>query len=140
LNRLGEGKNEDKAIAEAMTELYFFHLRCFARNINPCEVEVMARKGIGKRIGPSKVENRIAQYFAEVLFCKDWVNRKIVQERMHLLMPYRERTFVNRLLEIWNLEENVPIFAENANSGEHARFHVLKEQERHVSIMVGSEI
>jgi len=69
LNRLGEGKNEDKSIAEAMTELYCFHFRCFARNFNPCEVEVMAGKGIGKRIRPSSVEKRIAQYFAEVLFC-----------------------------------------------------------------------
>jgi len=64
-----------------------------------------------------------------VLFCEDWVSQEIVQEWMHLLMPYRERTFVNKLLEIWTLEENVPIFEENANSGEHARFHVLEEQE-----------
>jgi hypothetical protein len=129
LNRLGEGKEEDEAIAEAMTELYCSHFRCFARNFNPDEVEVMSTKRIGKLPGPSKVEKRLAQYFAEVLFRENWVNRAIVQERMHLLMPYRERTFVNRLLAIWTLGKNIAIFNENANSGERALFHIIEEQE-----------
>lgn len=130
LNELGKSKDEDEAIAESMMELYCSHFRCFARNFNTVEVEAIARtRRNGKSVRPSKVEKRFAQYFAHVLLSENGVNWKMVQDRMHLIMPYRKRAFVNKLLGLWTSKKNVAIFEENKNSEEHAQFDLIEQQE-----------